>query len=43
MAESLVHGTLAGDGTAIRALGAEVFEFSGETIKQIRDHHRVVD
>ena len=43
MEESLFHGTLARDGTVIRALGAEVFEFAEERIKEIRDHHRVVD
>ena len=42
MAESLFHGTLARDGTVIKALGAEVFEFAEERIKEIRDHHRVV-
>jgi taurine dehydrogenase small subunit len=43
MAESLFHGTLDGDGTVIKALGAEVFEFADERIKEIRDHHRVLD
>jgi hypothetical protein len=43
IAESLFHGTLARDGAVIRALGAEVFEFAEERIKEIRDHHRVVD
>jgi len=42
MAGSLFHGTLARDGTVIKALGAEVFEFAEERIKEIRDHHRVV-
>jgi hypothetical protein len=40
MAESLFHGTLDRDGTVIKALGAEVFEFVDERIKEIRDHHR---
>jgi SnoaL-like domain len=43
MAESLFHGTLDRDGTVIKALGAEVFEFADERIKEIRDHHRVLD
>jgi hypothetical protein len=43
MAESLYHGTLDRDGTAIKALGAEVFEFADGRIKEIRDHHRVLD
>lgn len=43
MAESLFHGTLERDGTLIRALGAEVFEFAGERIKEIRDHHRILN
>jgi len=43
MAESLYHGTLDRDGTAIRALGAEVFEFADERIKEIRDHHRMME
>jgi hypothetical protein len=43
MAESLFHGTLDRDGTVIKALGAEVFEFAIERIKEIRDHHRVLD
>jgi ketosteroid isomerase-like protein len=43
MAESLYHGTLDRDGTAIKALGAEVFEFADGRIKEIRDHHRMLD
>jgi hypothetical protein len=43
MAESLFHGTLDRDGTIIKALGAEVFEFADERIKEIRDHHRVLN
>jgi hypothetical protein len=43
MAESLFHGTLDRDGTVIKALGAEVFEFADERIKGIRDHHRLLD
>ena len=43
MAESLYHGTLDREGTAIKALGAEVFEFADERIKEIRDHHRVLN
>ncbi len=43
MAESLFHGTVARDGAVIKAIGAEVFEFNKEKIKEIRDHHRVVD
>ena len=42
MAESLFHGTLKRGGV-IKALGAEVFEFADERIKEIRDHHRVLD
>jgi hypothetical protein len=38
-----VHGTLDRDGTVIEAVGAEVFEFADERIKEIRDHHRVLD
>jgi ketosteroid isomerase-like protein len=43
MAESLFRGTVDRDGTAINALGAEVFEFADERIKEIRDHHRVLN
>ena len=43
MAESLFHGTLNRGGTVIKARGAEVFEFSAERIKEIRDHHRMLD
>jgi hypothetical protein len=43
MAESLYHGTLDRDGSAIKALGAEVFEFADERIKEIRDHHRMLE
>jgi hypothetical protein len=43
MAESLFHGTLERDGTVIEALGAEVFEFADERIKEIRDHHRILN
>jgi len=43
MAESLFHGTLNRGGTVIQALGAEVFEFADERIKEIRDHHRMLD
>jgi hypothetical protein len=43
MAESLFHGTLDRDGTVIKALGAEVFEFADERIKEIRDHHRILN
>ena len=43
MAESLFHGTLDRDGDGIKALGAEVFEFADERIKEIRDHHRVLN
>jgi len=42
MAESLFQGTLKRGGV-IKALGAEVFEFADERIKEIRDHHRVLD
>ena len=42
MAESLFHGSLERDGTVIQALGAEVFEFADERIKEIRDHHRIL-
>jgi hypothetical protein len=42
MAESLFHGTLDRDGTVIKALGAEVFEFADERIKEIRDHEIAV-
>ena len=43
MVESLFQGTLGRDGTVIKALGAEVFEFADERIKEIHDHHRIVD
>jgi SnoaL-like domain len=43
VAESLFHGTLECDGTVIKALGAEVFEFADERIKEIRDHHRILN
>jgi len=43
MAESLFHGTLERDGAVIKALGAEVFEFADERIKEIRDHHRILN
>jgi hypothetical protein len=40
MRESLFHGTFARDWTEIRALGAEVFEFAEERIKETRDDQR---
>jgi ketosteroid isomerase-like protein len=43
MAESLFHGTLECDGAVIKALGTEVFEFADERIKEIRDHHRILN
>jgi ketosteroid isomerase-like protein len=42
MAESRFQGTLDRDGTVLQALGAEVFEFADERIKEIRDHHRIL-
>ena len=39
MAQLLFHGTLDRDGTVIKALGAEVFEFANERIKEIRDRN----
>lgn len=41
-AESLFHGTLAGDDTVVEALGPEVIKIDDGTIKEISDHHRVV-
>ena len=42
MAESVFRATLA-DGTAIRAVGAEVMEFADGRIKEIRDYHQLAD
>ena len=42
VAESLFHGTSA-RGRMIKALGAEVIEFAGGKIKEIRDYHRLVE
>jgi len=40
VAESLFHGTSA-RGRVITAVGAEVIEFAGGKIKEIRDYHRL--
>lgn len=42
VAESLFHGRLK-DGSPIRAVGAEIIEFAGGMIKEIRDYHRQVN
>jgi len=43
MAESLFHGTRSRHATPIKALGVELFEFTGGRIKEIRDYHRLVE
>jgi len=41
MAETDFHGTHAKTGRVVTASGAEVAEFAGDKIKELRDYHRV--
>jgi taurine dehydrogenase small subunit len=40
MAESIFHGTRQRFNRVVEAIGAEVIEFAGGKIKEIRDYHR---
>lgn len=42
VAESIFTGTLR-EGSAVKAVGAEILEFADGKIKQIRDYHRQVE
>lgn len=43
VAESIFTGTLRGEGSTVRAVGAEIIEFSDGKIKEIRDYHQQVE